>query len=93
MALQWLLDSSTSKSDSSCMLLLVVDMNLVLLPSGRSGNYLPAPSHCESVSLLEEALVILAGGCSDDGLFVATQVVTPTGAVLVLLAVVIGLPW
>ena len=74
------------------MLLLVVDMDLVLLPSGRSRNCLSAPSHCESISLLEEALVVLRGGCSDDGLFVAARVVTPTGAVLVLLAVVIGLP-
>ena len=83
MTLHWLLDSSTSKSDSSCMLLLVVDMDLVVLRSG----------HCESVSLLEEALVVLGGGCSDNGLFVAARVVTPTGAVLVLLVVVIGIPW
>jgi hypothetical protein len=74
------------------MLLLVVDMDLVLLPSGWSRNCLSTPSHYESVSLLEETLVVQGGGCSQDGIFVAARIVTPTGAVLVLLAVVIGLP-
>jgi hypothetical protein len=60
-----------------------VDMDLLVLRSG----------HCESVSLLEEALVVLGGGCLDNGLFLATRVVTPTGVVFVLLAVVIGIPW
>jgi hypothetical protein len=75
------------------MLLLVVDMDMVLLPSGWSSNCLPAPTHCESVSLLEDVLVILAGGFSDDGLFVAAWVATPTGSVLVLAEIVIILPW
>ena len=76
------------------MLLLVVDMDPVLLASGRSGNFLLVPSRSESVSssLLVAALVFLAGGCSEDGLFVPGRVVIPAGAVLVLMAVGIGLP-